>query len=156
MASKVGRNLLMENYIEAAGMLLFTRTTPPKFLLMQHHNRWDLPKGHAEPDETIMETALRETQEETGISRKKIEIDQDFNYTTTYVVQGKSRGTYHKRVTYFIGYVAEECAIVLTEHIGYRWWDWPPYESIQTQTIDGLLQAARVHFEKFPKRLEFA
>lgn len=144
----------MDNYIEAAGMLLFARTTPPKFLLMQHHNRWDLPKGHAEPDETIVETALRETQEETGISRKKIEMDRDFKYVTTYVVQGMSRGTYNKRVTYFIGYVAEEYEIALTEHVGFRWWQWPQQESIQIQTIDGLLQAAKVHFEKYPERLK--
>jgi len=30
--------------------------------------RWDLPKGLAEPDETAMQTAVREAREETGLA----------------------------------------------------------------------------------------
>ncbi len=38
-------------------------------LLMIHRNgRWDLPKGHWEEGETIEECAVREVEEETGIS----------------------------------------------------------------------------------------
>lgn len=40
--------------------------------LIARHNRagrleWCLPKGHVEPGETLVETAVREVQEETGI-----------------------------------------------------------------------------------------
>ncbi len=38
-------------------------------LLMIHRNgRWDLPKGHWEEGETIKECAVREVEEETGVS----------------------------------------------------------------------------------------
>ncbi len=38
-------------------------------LLMIHRNgRWDLPKGHWEEGETIEECAVREVEEETGVS----------------------------------------------------------------------------------------
>ena len=57
----------LSNVVNAAGMLLFALESPPKFLLMRHRDRWDLPKGHAEPGETLLATALRETEEETGI-----------------------------------------------------------------------------------------
>lgn len=62
----------MSNLVEAAGLLLFTRAEPTQFLLMKHADRWDLPKGHAELDETILQTALRETEEETEIGRAHV------------------------------------------------------------------------------------
>ena len=139
--------------IDAAGVLLFALETPPKFLLMRHHNRWDLPKGHAEGDEDILTTALRETEEETGISQSDIKLDADFQYVTEYEVKGQKRGNYIKRVTYFIGYVPAVRTPKLTEHIGYMWWSWPPANNIQIQTVDPLLVAARLHFERFPERL---
>lgn len=125
-----------------------TRSRPVQFLLMKHKNRWDLPKGHADEGETLVETALRETEEETGIKRKKIELDNDFEFWLEYEVSGKKRGDYLKRSTYFLGYVAEPCDIKLTEHVGYEWQAWPPTGSIQSQTIDSLVEAVSQHLEK--------
>lgn len=34
----------------------------------QHGDSWSLPKGHLEPGESVEETALREIQEETGLT----------------------------------------------------------------------------------------
>ena len=48
-----------EGVVRAAGILLMTRCKPQQFLLMRHSNRWDLPKGHCEPGESYVETALR-------------------------------------------------------------------------------------------------
>ncbi|MEZ6133544.1 MAG: NUDIX domain-containing protein [Pirellulaceae bacterium] len=131
--------------VDAAGMLLLTRTAPVQFLLMQHSNRWDLPKGHAEPGESILETALRETEEETGISADEIHVDPSFKFAIEYYVTGKKRGDYHKRVTYFLGTVEAPREVELTEHVGFRWFDWPPAGPIQTQTIDPLLAAVGQH-----------
>ena len=36
-------------------------------LLIRRNNRWDLPKGKVEAGETLLQTALREVEEETGI-----------------------------------------------------------------------------------------
>lgn len=143
----------MPQFVNAAGFLLFAREQPPKFLLMRHKNRWDLPKGHAEPGEDILTTALRETQEESGVPAKDIEVDPDFQFIIEYCVNGVRRGTYEKRVTYFIGYLPKTRDIELTEHSDYRWWNWPT-EAIQSQTIDPLLNAAKIHFESFPERLQ--
>jgi bis(5'-nucleosidyl)-tetraphosphatase len=101
----------------------------------------------------VITTALRETEEETGVSPTNIEVDPDFCFVTEYQVTGKSRGNYLKRVTYFIGYLNQTCEISLSEHIDYRWWTWPPPNSIQSQTIDPLLQAASTHFQLHPQRL---
>ncbi|MFO0941274.1 MAG: NUDIX domain-containing protein [Pirellulales bacterium] len=130
----------MSTTVEAAGFLLLTRSSPQKLLLMKHHDRWDLPKGHAEPGEEILQAALRETEEETGIAASLIEVVPEFSFIVEYDVKGQKRGNYHKRVTYFLGLVREPYSVHLTEHIGYEWFDWPAKVPIQAQTIDPLLQ----------------
>ena len=42
-------------------------------LMMQRRGRWDLPKGHIEPDEQSNQCARREVAEETGISHTKVQ-----------------------------------------------------------------------------------
>ena len=141
----------MTRIVEAAGVVLFTRSKPTRFLLMKHTNRWDLPKGHAEPGEEILDTALRETEEETGIAASKIEIDPDFRYVVEYEVKGKKRGDYLKRVTYFLGYVDRELKVRPTEHIGFKWIAWGDRKPIQKQTIDSVLDAVS-RFRKKQKK----
>ena len=143
----------LSNVVNAAGMLLFALESPPKFLLMRHRDRWDLPKGHAEPGETLLATALRETEEETGIQPTTISVDKDFQFVLEYPVTYRKHGECLKRVTYYLGYIAATRAVAVTEHEGYLWWMWPQTESIQLQTIDPLLTAAREHFATYPERL---
>ena len=43
-----------ESEIRSCGVLVMTRSSPRKFLLMRHTKRWDLPKGHVdEGEETV-------------------------------------------------------------------------------------------------------
>jgi 8-oxo-dGTP pyrophosphatase MutT (NUDIX family) len=131
--------------VEAGGFLLLTRSHPIRFLLMQHATRWDLPKGHAEPGEDILQTALRETSEETGFTAEEITVDANFRHVIEYPLSSAKRGDYCKRVTYFLGFVDEPREIQLTEHIGYTWFPWSIVQPIQEQTIDPLLAAVRQH-----------
>lgn len=140
----------MSTTVDAAGFLLMTRSVPHKFLLMQHRDRWDLPKGHVEDGERILEAALRETEEETGISPSLIDVKEGFQFIQEYDVKGQKRGNYRKRVTYFLGLVAEEMTIKLTEHIGYRWVNWPTEGLIQARTIDPLLTSLREYLIQNP------
>ena len=48
------------------------RNTKGKVLFIFRDSKWDLPKGKAEKGERIEETALRETQEETGVDGLEI------------------------------------------------------------------------------------
>jgi 8-oxo-dGTP pyrophosphatase MutT (NUDIX family) len=52
------------------GIIVVRKGNPDLFLLLQHNDSkgsWSFPKGHHEEGETPIETALRETEEETGI-----------------------------------------------------------------------------------------
>ncbi len=114
---------------------------------MEHKSRWDMPKGHAEPGETLTETALRETEEETGIPSKKLSLDRKFQFALEYDVVKKKRGAYRKRTTYFLAWIDATVEIKLTEHIGYKWIDWPVQESIQEMTIDPLFDATKKYLD---------
>jgi 8-oxo-dGTP pyrophosphatase MutT (NUDIX family) len=52
----------------SCGFLILRGQPVDSFLLMKHPRRWDLPKGHLDEGETELQCALRELQEETGIS----------------------------------------------------------------------------------------
>lgn len=52
--------------VNAAGGLVSNRRGD--FLLIRRGDKWDLPKGHQESGEDISVTAIREVEEETGVS----------------------------------------------------------------------------------------
>ncbi len=137
----------MQKVLQAAGLVIFTRSRPTSFLLLEHKDRWDLPKGHLEPGEELLETALRETHEETGIPASELSVDPSFRYHIQYPVSSKKWGDCLKSVTYFLAFVPSPRAPTLTEHVGYRWFPWPTGK-IQTQSIDPLLEAVKHHWDR--------
>jgi 8-oxo-dGTP pyrophosphatase MutT (NUDIX family) len=67
-AWKVFRSLF--SYIEAAGGLVLN--TKRELLMIYRNRHWDLPKGKMEKGESPDQTALREVEEECGVSKLKI------------------------------------------------------------------------------------
>jgi 8-oxo-dGTP pyrophosphatase MutT (NUDIX family) len=63
----------------------------------RHPRLWALPKGTPDSGETIEETALRETCEETGL---KVEIERPLRSIRYYFVRGSTR--FHKTVHFFL------------------------------------------------------
>ena len=53
--------------IEAAGGIV--QNSKKEILFIYRNDKWDLPKGKIEKGETILETAIREVQEECGINK---------------------------------------------------------------------------------------
>lgn len=138
--------------VRAAGFLLLLRPDDnvQEFLLMKHTDRWDLPKGHCEEGESFLQTALRETAEETGISSEQISVDADFQFDCSYPVTYKRWGNrvLTKQVRYFLGILNRRPELNLTEHKSAQWFAWKPPHSIQTQTIDPLLAAVDQHLKR--------
>ena len=56
--------------IEAAGGLVQNPTG--KYLFIYRNDKWDLPKGKIEKDETVKDAAVREVEEECGIKVSKL------------------------------------------------------------------------------------
>jgi 8-oxo-dGTP pyrophosphatase MutT (NUDIX family) len=77
------------------------RTVDGRLELALVHRRspvlWALPKGTPDAGETLEETALRETREETGL---EVEIERPLRSIRYFFVRGSTR--FHKTVHFFL------------------------------------------------------
>ena len=142
--------------IKSCGFLIFRQPAESdanqapdrSLLLMRHPDRWDLPKGHVDGQETNLQCALRELEEETGIGAADIQIDPTFRFRHQYVVPQHRRGPEPgwKTLIVFLAQLQRPVSLQLTEHEGCQWFDWQPGMEIQTQTIDPLLRQVDRHW----------
>ena len=106
---------------QSAGIVIYNSG---KYLLLNYGksritaNRWGLTKGRIEGKETVIEAALREAYEETGI--KDISVLEEFKHKITYYfTRGPNR--IKKTVIYLIGISSTDEVQISKEHIGYQW-----------------------------------
>jgi bis(5'-nucleosidyl)-tetraphosphatase len=127
--------------VKSCGVICFTRTKQPSFLLMKRSHRYDLPKGHIEPGETELQCALRELWEETGINSRQICLELDFRFKTIYYPRYRlyDGQKVEKSLVIFFGWVSEELEIVMTEHSSSEWIKWNPPHYFRNRIIDELL-----------------
>ncbi len=57
-------------FVEAAGGLV--QHQDGRFLFIYRNNKWDLPKGKIEKNETLIKAAKREVSEETGVTHLEV------------------------------------------------------------------------------------
>ncbi|XP_030625242.1 bis(5'-nucleosyl)-tetraphosphatase [asymmetrical] [Chanos chanos] len=113
--------------LRACGFIIFRRLaqrSPPdniEYLLLQtsygeHH--WTPPKGHVDPGEDDLTTALRETREEAGLGAEHLRVVDGFLQELRYQVRGKD-----KEVLYWLAELRDpNVAVTLSEeHQDYRW-----------------------------------
>ena len=68
---------------QSAGILLVNDDNDfEEFLIMRRYGIWEIPKGHVNEGEELVDTAIRETEEETGVSRGDISFDWGYHYHT--------------------------------------------------------------------------
>jgi len=79
---------------KAGGGLVFNKKGEVLFIL--RNGKWDLPKGGIERDEEIVDTAMREVEEETGVD--KLEITRKLQ--KTYHIF-KRNGKYKLKITHW-------------------------------------------------------
>lgn len=81
-------------------------------------NDWEFPKGSSESDEELQQTALRELNEETGLSDVRL-ID---GFSTSYEYSFYRDGEYiEKTVHLFLGEVFTQDVELSDEHSEYKW-----------------------------------
>ena len=134
--------------LKSCGVILFRREPELSFLLMKHPTRWDLPKGHVDGDETELACAFREMEEETGIPREEVRLDENFRFAEVYYPTYKRNPEekIEKTLVIFLGWLETDQPIILTEHTDCEWILWNPPHRIQQNTIDPLLAEVESHF----------
>lgn len=97
-------------------------------LVKQTAGHWGFPKGHVEANETEIETAIRETKEETNLS---VEIVSNARYTMEYVIDEDI----HKEVVYFIAKETTNNVIAQESEISdIKWFSFK--EALETISFD--------------------
>ncbi|KAJ7999693.1 hypothetical protein DPEC_G00197050 [Dallia pectoralis] len=141
--------------LRACGFIVFRRlvqpTPPPddiEFLLLQtsygqHH--WTPPKGHVDPGEDDLTTALRETQEEAGLGAEHLQVLEGFLQELRYEVRGRP-----KVVLYWLAELRDPgMAVTLSaEHQDQRWAKLEEACSLaQYKDLQDTLRAAQQHID---------
>jgi 8-oxo-dGTP pyrophosphatase MutT (NUDIX family) len=132
----------------SAGAILFRGSGPDReyLLLKSRPGDWEFPKGGVEGEEELQQTAIREVEEEAGISDFRL-ID-GFRREYDYVFQA-SGDTIHKTVHLFIAKSYETSAELSHEHRDHQWRDYD--QAINTVTQDGpreILEDAHDHLDE--------
>jgi 8-oxo-dGTP pyrophosphatase MutT (NUDIX family) len=115
--------------LEAAGGLVFN--TEGLALLIYRLQTWDLPKGKIDPGETPAEAAVREVQEETGLSEITL---GDAMRTTYHTYRHEKKGRVLKPTYWFKMYTTETALTPQTEE---------QIERAEWVDIDGFLRSGQ-------------
>jgi bis(5'-nucleosidyl)-tetraphosphatase len=115
-----------------------------KFLLLRSGKYWDFPKGRIEKNESALEAAIRETEEETTISKK----DLDFKWG----LSSTKSDLYKKGTKYAIYFIAEskkeDISLPISKELGkpehdeYRWVSYKSASGLVVKRIKKILDWA--------------
>ena len=109
----------MKNYY-SAGIITYTIENQDPLYLLLHYSagHWEFPKGTMEEGESKQETALRELQEETGLTAI---IDDNFEESIQYIYTDHHKVKWLKTVYFFVGIATSTDVTLSHEHIDFKW-----------------------------------
>lgn len=117
----------------SAGIVLFRKENSKNLFLLLHYpsGHWDFVKGKMEKNETTYETAIRETKEETGIT--KFTFLENFEEWIEYNFQWKGE-LVQKKVVFFLAETKTKEVEISHEHLNYKWVDYN--DAMEKTTFD--------------------
>ncbi len=132
----------------SAGIIPYIIKNNKRLYLLLHYEsgHWDFPKGQIEKGETKHQAAVRELQEEAGISA---EMDNDFEESFSYFFRDRDGTLVKKEVYFFVGKANSEKITLSFEHQDYAWLE---FENAITQltykNAKELLTQANIFLQK--------
>lgn len=120
----------------------------PEFLILRAFKYWDFPKGMVEAEEDPWDAALREVEEETGLTNFKRPAGKKFYETEAY---GKG-----KVARYYLLECVGECNVILipnpvtgiVEHHEFRWVTYDEGLELLVPRVQKALKWAQSHIKK--------
>jgi len=121
---------------KSAGIIVFRlENSEPRYLLLHYapsepgrKGHWGFAKGHVEAGETEVQTAKRETKEETGLSDIKIvpgfKETEKYFFRQVYGLKGEARKKapwIFKLVIFFLAETSVKDIEISDEHVGFLW-----------------------------------
>jgi bis(5'-nucleosidyl)-tetraphosphatase len=104
---------------KSCGAVILRRNGVNKYLLLHYEGgHWDFVKGHVEKNESEKQTALRETEEEAGIT--DLTFVEGFRETISYFYRRAGR-TVRKDVVFYLLETKTEAVRLSREHVGFEW-----------------------------------
>lgn len=109
-----------------AGFVIYRRTSEGiKFLLLYKRGQyWNFPKGHFEQGEDALATALRETEEETGIKKSELRIVPGFRAYERFFFRAGGERIHDTVILHLAETRKAEIRISPREHSGFGWFSY--------------------------------
>jgi bis(5'-nucleosidyl)-tetraphosphatase len=108
----------MARHERSAGFVIFRTAAggSREYLLLDYGRHWDFAKCHVEKGEDDLAAALRELQEETGLTDPRV-VD-GFEHEVAYFFRDRKKGLVRKTVVFFLGetYAADAEVALSHEH----------------------------------------
>lgn len=124
------------------------------FLMLRSYNYWDFPKGKIELNENVMQAALREVKEETGITILNFNWGKDYYETEVYGVTNKQ-----KTASFFLAETTvTEVVMGINQELGkpeheeYQWFTYSEALKHSVPRIRKVLKWANKKITEWPRR----
>jgi 8-oxo-dGTP pyrophosphatase MutT (NUDIX family) len=135
---------------KSAGVILVVSNGKQIRYLLLHYGwgHWGFPKGNIEAEESALQAAIREAEEETGLTNFFL-ID-GFKEKIEYHYR-RNKKLVHKEVTYFLAETTtEEDTVVLShEHTGFKWVEFTEaYKLLTYQNTRHILEKANLLYNQ--------
>jgi len=137
---------------KSCGAVIFRRNGVNKYLLLHYEGgHWDFVKGHVEKNESERQTALRETEEEAGIT--DLTFIEGFRETISYFYRRAGR-TVRKDVVFYLLQTKTEAVRLSREHVGFEWLTYDrAMERLTYKNAKDTLQKAQEFLERQAKEV---